>query len=143
MKNILSTKVLILFPLLLSTLLLSGQGEETAGYESLDPYYFHLRYITDSGSVMLDVREFFEYRRSRIKDAINIPTSGGMDTVTDTLGKDTPVFLYCYNDYRSRKAAEIFAGKGFKKVYSLEGGIVFWRKEKMPVEKARVKRSRK
>ncbi len=143
MKKTLSYKAFLLFSLLLSSLLSAGQGEDTGGYESLDPYYFHLRYITDSSSVMLDVREFFEYRRSRIKDAVNVPTSGGMEAVADTLGKDTAVFLYCYNDSRSRRAANVFAARGFEKVYSLEGGIVSWRKEKMPVDRSRLKRSRK
>lgn len=135
-----SLKALLFLALLLPAIPVTGQDEKTSGYESLDPYYFHLRYITDSSSVLLDVREFFEYRRSRIKDAVNVPTSEGMETVADTLGKDIPVFLYCYNDYRSRKAAEVFAGRGFKKVYSLEGGIVLWKKEKMPVDRTRVKR---
>lgn len=116
---------------------------EKAGYESLDPYYFHLRFITDSSSVMLDVREFFEYRRTRIKGAINIPSSGGMETVADTLGREKSVFLYCYNGYRSGKAAEFLVSKGFKKVYSLGGGIVLWKKEKMPADRTRIKRRMK
>lgn len=129
------------FLLVINNSLLS-QGSDMPGYESLDPYYFHLNYIIDSNSVLIDVREFFEYRHSRIKDAIHIPTSGNFDLIADTLDKEAALFLYCYNDYRSRKAAQFFIDKGFKRVYSLEGGIVQWRRDKMPVEKKRIKKKK-
>ncbi len=139
MRNCKLNIILISF-LVVLTSKASGQQSDTVGYVSLDPYYFHLKYITDSNSLLLDVREFFEYRRSRIKDAIHIPASGNMELVADTLDKEKSLFLYCYNDFRSRKAAEIFIKKGFLKVYSLEGGIVLWRKENMPVDKRNVRR---
>jgi len=112
-------------------------------YQSLDPYYFHLRYITDSNSILIDVREFFEYRHARIRDAVNVPTSGKFDLIADTMDKKASLFLYCYNDYRSRIAAEFFIGKGFRNVFNLEGGIVQWRRDKMPVVKGRIKKKHK
>ncbi len=135
-------QIFLLLLVLVSSGRLSAQDPEpdSVTYISLDPYYFHLKYITDSTSLMIDVREFFEYRPSRIKDAIHIPTSKGFEVAADTLGKDHSLFLYCYNDYRSRKAAEFFISKGYTRVYNLEGGIVQWRRDKMPVDRSRARK---
>lgn len=117
-----------------------AQSTDSLTYKNLEPYYFHLNYITDSSSVLIDVREFFEYRRSRIRDAVHMPTSVGFEIAADTMGKDKSLFLYCHSETRSRRAAEFFISKGFTRVYNLEGGIVQWRKDNMPVERGRVKR---
>ncbi len=121
---------------------LSSQVPDSVQYQSLDPYYFHLKYITDSSSILIDVREFFEYRHARIKDAVNVPTSGKFHITADTMDRSRSLFLYCYNDYRSRIAAEFFISQGFLKVYNLTGGIIQWRRDNMPVERHRVKRKR-
>ena len=115
-------------------------AQDSLKYQSLDPYYFHLRYITDSNSILIDVREFFEYRTSRIKGAVNIPSSGNLEIAADTTDKNASLFFYCYSGTRSKKAAKVFSDKGFSNVYNLEGGIVQWRRDKMPVEKKRVRR---
>ena len=119
---------------------LAVQEADTAKYVSLDPYYFHLEYLKDDSSLMLDVRMPFEFRGKRIRDAVNIPTSQEMETFTDTLSRSHSLFIYCYNGYRSRRAAEMFYDKGFRKVYNLEGGIVAWRKDGMPTVRSEERR---
>ena len=114
--------------------ILQGQSQDTLKYKLLDPYYFHLKFITDSSSVMIDVREFFEFRKSRVKDAVNVPMSRGFKSVSDTLKKESAIFLYCTTDYRAGHAAAAFYENGFRKIYVLEGGIVLWKKEGMPME---------
>jgi rhodanese-related sulfurtransferase len=129
---------LIFFFFITGSLILQGQSPDTIKYKLLDPYYFHLKFITDSSSVMIDVREFFEFRRSRIKDAVNVPMTRGFRSVSDTLNKETAVFLYCTTDYRAKHAAAAFYENGFRKIYVLEGGMVFWKKEGMPMETQRL-----
>ena len=121
---------------------LAGQVADTAKYVSLDPYYFHLEYLKDDSSLMIDVRMPFEFRGKRIRDAVNIPSSREMESFTDTLSRDYSLFVYCYDDYRSRRAAEMFYDRGFRKVYNLEGGIVAWRKDGMPTVRGKVKRKK-
>jgi len=121
---------------------LEAQVADSLKYKSLDPYYFHLEYLKQDSSLLLDVRQPFEFKGKRIKDAINIPSSKELNILADTLSKDHSLFLYCSTDYRSRSAAERLYDKGFRKLYNLEGGIVAWRKEGMPVIKGRVKRKR-
>ena len=130
----------IIFIILTGNGHLPAQIPDSVKYQSLDPYYFHLRYITDSNSILIDVREFFEFRHARIKGAVNVPSSGNLELTSDTIRKNSSLFLYCYSGTRSRKAADFFCKKGFLNVYDLEGGIIQWRRDNMPVEKKRIKR---
>jgi rhodanese-related sulfurtransferase len=124
-------------------MILNGQSQDSPIYKSLDPYYFHLQFLTDSNSILIDVREFFEFKRSRIRDAVNLPSSKELLSMADTLSTGASVFLYCTTDYRSKRAAEFLFENGFRKLYVLDGGISFWKKEGMPVESKRLRRNDK
>jgi rhodanese-related sulfurtransferase len=106
-----------------------SQKVDTVKYQSLEPYDFHLEYLKADSAMLVDVREPFEFRGRRIKDAVNMPSSGDLDFAADTIDKNYAMFFYCTTDYRSKRVAEIFAEKGFSKVYSLDGGIVAWKKD--------------
>ena len=120
----------------------AGQVTDSVKYKSLEPYDFHLRYLTTDSAILFDVREPFEYKGKRIMDAINIPSSGNLEKAADTLNNEFSYFLYCSSGFRSRNTAEKLYEKGFRKLYNLEGGIVAWKKDKMPVVKGRVKQKR-
>jgi rhodanese-related sulfurtransferase len=122
---------------------LSAQVPDSLKFISLLPRDFRLAYQKEPKAVLIDVREFFEFRTSRIKGAINIPSSGNPDSATDTLQKDHPLFLYCTSGFRSKRVARELYDKGFLRLYSLDGGIVAWRKERMPVEKKRIRKHNK
>jgi thioredoxin 1 len=121
---------------------LAGQVQDSIKYQSLKPNDFHLKYLKTDSSILIDVREPFEFKGSRIKNAINIPASGDLEHAADTLNKEFTLFLYCTSGFRSSNAAEKLYYKGFRKLYNLEGGIVAWRKDGMPVVKGRIKRRR-
>ena len=87
--------------------------------------------------ILIDVREVFEYRKSRIPGAVNVPNSEGLRMLADTASRETFIFLYCTTGFRSRRAARIMSDKGFKMVWSLDGGIKAWKKEGYRVEKRR------
>jgi rhodanese-related sulfurtransferase len=114
---------------------------DSVKFKLLEPYDFHLQYLKTDQALLVDVREVFEYRGKRIRDAVNIPSSGNLDFAADTIDKECALFLYCTTDYRSNRVARVFYEKGFRKIYSLEGGIARWKKEGMPVVK-RTKRRR-
>jgi thioredoxin 1 len=116
-----------------------SQKIDTVKYQSLEPYDFHLEYLKADTAMLVDVREPFEFRGRRIKDAVNMPSSGDLDFAADTIDKNYAMFFYCTTDYRSKRVAEIFVEKGFTKVYSLDGGIVAWKKDGFPV----IRRKRK
>ena len=120
---------------------LSAQVPDSLKYKSLLPYDFHLAYLKADKAILIDVREFFEYKKSRLRDAVNIPSSGNMDFAADTLNKESALFFYCTSGFRSKRVAVKFYDKGFRKLYSLDGGITAWKKENMPIDRKRKKRT--
>ena len=134
------TFILIINILLAGTINLTAQVPDSLKYHSLEPYDFHLTYITTDSSVLIDVREPFEYRDKRLKGAVNIPSSGNLDRAADTLNKSFSYFFYCTSGYRSSRAAINLYNKGFLKLYNLEGGISAWKKDGMPVVKKKGKK---
>jgi rhodanese-related sulfurtransferase len=118
---------------------ITGQVKDSIKYISLSPVEFQLKYQKEEKAVLIDVREFFEYRKSRLKGAVNIPSSCNLNVSADTISKENALFFYCTTGFRSKRVAKFFSNKGFANVYSLEGGIVARRKTQLPVEKRRIK----
>ncbi len=110
---------------------------DSVKFRSLEPYDFHLQYLKEDKALLIDVREGFEFKGKRIPGALNIPSSGNLNFAADTISKDFALFFYCTTGYRSSRVARFFYDKGFRKLYSLEGGIIRWKKEGMKVEKWR------
>jgi rhodanese-related sulfurtransferase len=116
-----------------------GQPPDSVKYKSLKPHDFNLAFQKDSNAYLIDVREYFECKKSRIKGSINIPSSGNIDTASDTINKDIPLYIYCTSGYRAKKVCARLSEKGFTKLYNLEGGINAWKEEGLPVDKKRRK----
>jgi len=133
-----NTKSIIGTFLLIICGIVNGQTPDSLKYISLRPGEFQATYLKNSQAILIDVREFFEYRKSRLKNALNIPSSGNLELAADTLDKECVLFFYCTSGFRSKRVAKFFYDKGFHKLYSLEGGIKAWKKEGMAVEKKRV-----
>ena len=85
--------------------------------------------ITD----IIDVREPGEMPEANEFDVIKIPL-GKLTDQTDLIQSDT-VILFCQSGKRSLQAARILSGifGNTKKIYSLKGGIVQWKKEHQTV----------
>lgn len=120
---------------------LEGQVPDSVKYKSLSPSDFHLQYLLTDSSLLIDVREPFEFKSQRIKNSINIPASGNLDKAADTINKELSLFLYCTSGVRSSRTAEKLYEKGFRKLYNLKGGIIAWRKARMPVIKGKSQRT--
>jgi rhodanese-related sulfurtransferase len=116
---------------------INAQLPDSLKYQSLNPQEFQQKFNESINPILLDVREFFEFRKSRIGGAVNIPKSGGFETASDTISKESPLFFYCYSGGRSKKAAIFFYDKGFRKLYDLKGGITLWKKKGLPVVRKR------
>jgi rhodanese-related sulfurtransferase len=122
---------------------LPAQIPDSLKYRSLIPKDFQLRYQNEDKGILIDVREFLEFRASRLEGAINIPSSGNLGLTADTIQKDCSLFLYCTTGYRSKRVAKYFYDKGFLGLYSLEGGIVAWKKDGLPVDRKRLRKFNK
>jgi rhodanese-related sulfurtransferase len=119
---------------------LIAQVSDSIKYQSLEPYDFHLQYLRDNPALLIDVRQFFEFKGRRIKDAINIPSVKDLNMAADTISRNSALFLYCTDGFRSRRAAELCYDMGFGKVYNLEGGIIAWKRDGFPVDKSRIRK---
>jgi len=133
------TTALCLLVLLICCIQVTGQDADSVKYKSLPPKDFQSAFQKSEKAILIDVREGFEYRPSHLKKAVNIPSSGNFQFVADTINKECSLFFYCTTGFRSKRVAKYFCEKGFKNVYSLDGGIVAWRKEKLPVLKRRTR----
>jgi rhodanese-related sulfurtransferase/rubrerythrin len=71
---------------------------------------------------LLDVRQPGEYEDSHLPGAQLLPLPGLSDTY-QALDPEKPTLVYCAIGGRSRVAAQMLSGWGFKEVYNLAGGI--------------------
>jgi rhodanese-related sulfurtransferase len=92
---------------------------------------------------IIDIREPEEFNISHIQQAVNIPRGileGEIDKHPDVAGYDNalqrlaeePLYLICRSGKRSALATKSLEEMGFKKVYSLAGGMQAWLEAKLP-----------
>lgn len=86
--------------------------------------------INKKDTIILDVREDFEYNQGHLKNAINIPFDELEDRFMSevTSVKDQIVILYCRSGHRAMIAAETLASLGFTNLYTF-GSIDDWNYE--------------
>ncbi|MGB8190860.1 MAG: rhodanese-related sulfurtransferase [Chitinophagaceae bacterium] len=85
----------------------------------------------DPGTIVVDMRNHYEYEVGHFKDAIEVPS----DTFREQLpmaaemldtNKDKNIIMYCTGGIRCEKASAYLLHKGFKNVFHLEGGIIHY-----------------
>ena len=83
--------------------------------------------MIDEGDVTIgDVRDVDAYRAGSIENAIHVQHET-MDEFLSVAAKDKPLILYCYHGNSSQGAANYFVERGYKEVYSVDGGYEAWR----------------
>ena len=87
-------------------------------------------------ATLVDVRTPKEFAEGHLVGAINVDwkNENFVNEIT-AVDKSNPVLVYCRSGMRSAAAAEKMRELGFVKVYDLAGGILQWKKDKMPVVK--------
>ena len=85
----------------------------------------------DPDTVVVDMRNHYEYEVGHFEKAIGIPS----DTFRDQLpmsaellqaDKDKTIIMYCTGGIRCEKASAYLLHKGFNNVFHLEGGIIHY-----------------
>ncbi len=82
-----------------------------------------VRELVENNSMIIDVREEYEYKRGHIKNAINIPLSQLRDRM-DEIPKDQPVYLHCRTGQRSYNATRALQNVGYDKVFNIAGSFL-------------------
>jgi uncharacterized membrane protein YdjX (TVP38/TMEM64 family)/rhodanese-related sulfurtransferase len=97
------------------------------------------RLETEPGLLLLDVRTAVDYvgQQSHIAGSRNIPLEELATRLDELLPfLESPIAIICTTDRRSRKAAQMMAGRGFSDLHVVSGGMSQWNKDGLPVDKA-------
>ncbi len=86
---------------------------------------------SDSGAILLDVREPHELEISRIDGALHIPMSQVAFRIEE-IDPKRDVFVICRSGKRSNQIAGILLQRGFESVWNVAGGINAWAREVDP-----------
>ncbi|WP_303014286.1 rhodanese-like domain-containing protein [uncultured Bacteroides sp.] len=100
--------------------------QQKGDFKSMDVEEFDA-FIRNEDVQRLDVRTLAEYSEGHIVKTININVmDDSFAAMADSLlQKDKPVAVYCRSGKRSKKAATILSGKGYK-VFELDKGFNSW-----------------
>ena len=83
------------------------------------------RLLSDKDTVVIDVREPYEYKNGHIPKAKNIPLSQLPGRVGE-ISKERHVVLVCASGSRSARAAGLLGNQGYK-VSNMLGGMYSWK----------------
>jgi rhodanese-related sulfurtransferase len=102
------------------------------GFKEIDSA--ELQEMQSGGSLrLIDVRSDAEVARGMIGGALHIPLQL-LPPKAAEWDSATPTVFYCQSGARSAQACAYFAGKGFSKLYHLQGGVNAWVKSGLPLE---------
>lgn len=100
----------------------------------LSPEKFHEQLGTTSGAIVIDVRTKREFREDHLSNAINIDVlDDSFEREIAKLDKTKTYFVYCKTGKRSDAAEKAMKEKGFTKLITLDGGIIAWKEQGLPV----------
>jgi rhodanese-related sulfurtransferase len=97
--------------------------------------------MNDDATVVIDVREPHEYSAGHIENARHIPLGKIDDRAYELQDhKQGPIVVACQSGTRSPQACRKLMALGFSQVYELQGGMVAWEEQKLPVSRKRTKK---
>jgi rhodanese-related sulfurtransferase len=90
--------------------------------------------ITNPDVIILDVRTPEEFASGHIEGAVNIDfNSGEFENEITRLNPSDSYAIYCRSGSRSGKAASIMHLAGFHDVSNLDGGVIDWSNDGLPL----------
>ena len=119
--------------MLASVLLLAGCASGATGVTNMNVEDFSKK-TAESGVVILDVRTPGEFMTGHIQDAQNIDfESGSFESQIESLDKNGTYAVYCRSGNRSGQAVKVMQDAGFLNLFNLEGGVIDWANQGMPL----------
>lgn len=103
----------------------------------LNPAAFSQKINNTPDAVILDVRTPEEFAGGFIANAVNMDYNGAdFNGEVSKLDKNKTYLVYCLSGKRSASAAAYMRSNGFKNVINLEGGILAWQGNNLPLTTA-------
>jgi rhodanese-related sulfurtransferase len=89
----------------------------------------------DANGVILDVRTPDEIKSGVIPNAVFLDYfQKDFEKQVEKLDKAKTYYVYCASGARSGETVALMKKNGFKEAYNLKGGMVAWKKQKLPIE---------
>jgi rhodanese-related sulfurtransferase len=95
--------------------------------QDLTPEAFKVS-LNNSDTILIDVREDWEFDISKIQDAQLMPMSTIAETYTQ-LDKAANLAIYCHHGVRSLRVIHFLQSQGYENLINLQGGIDAWSSE--------------
>lgn len=81
--------------------------------------------LMEGEAQVVDIRDNVSFQSGHMIGAVHLTNDNVEEFIRD--GKlDTPLIVCCYHGNSSKNAADYLASRGFKEVYSLNGGFSQW-----------------
>jgi rhodanese-related sulfurtransferase len=92
--------------------------------------------MLDTGEfILIDVRTNGEYLQGKLRDSILIDISSReFEDKINALDNNKKYIVYCRTGSRSGHAVRVMKQMGFTEVYNLQGGIMLWHMNGLPVD---------
>ena len=101
---------------------------------SLEATKFAEKINNEKNAVLLDVRTSGEFTRGALQNAINIDiNSSNFEAEVSKLDKNKVYLVYCLSGARSASAVNYMLKNGFKEAYNLQGGLLAWQRNNLPM----------
>ena len=91
----------------------------------ISPQDLKARLDARQAPLLLDVRQDWETKISRLPNAVHIPIEE-IELRVDELNRDDAIVVYCHAGVRSAAVAEYLRSLGFRDVRNLAGGLDLW-----------------
>lgn len=95
--------------------------------QTLTPESLQAKLNSNTETVLIDVREDWEYELCHIEGSRHLPMNQVAATM-GTLDKEAETVVICHHGIRSQQVAQYLESQGFKNIYNLGGGIDTWAK---------------
>jgi glyoxylase-like metal-dependent hydrolase (beta-lactamase superfamily II)/rhodanese-related sulfurtransferase len=125
----------ILKPFNIDNIIRVNQKGEAASLDMILPGEAKSLAEKDSQIKLLDVRSALEFSQVHIKDSINVPIDILFAKINELSQSKQGYIVLCRTGNRSPMAADMLMQSGIQGVKVMQGGIMRWQKEGLPVIK--------
>lgn len=112
-----------------------NQKGQAAGIEMVSVNEANKMAMSDPRVKLLDVRSASEFAEVHIKDAINMPVGVILSKGAELGASENTYIVLCHTGNRSMMAADMLMQSGVHSVKVMEGGMIEWKKARLPVIK--------
>ena len=89
----------------------------------------------NTGITFIDVREPYETDELGYKvETLKLMPLSDFQNQLDSLSKEDELIFACKSGGRSMQVCEFLASQGFTKLYNVDGGIMRWKLEGLPIQ---------